>query len=29
VVFRGRKETARIGGETKPEKIKTALLTAL
>jgi len=29
VVFRGSKETARIGGETKPEKIKAALLTAL
>jgi thiol:disulfide interchange protein len=29
VVFRGSKETARIGGETKPDKIKTALLTAL
>jgi thiol-disulfide isomerase/thioredoxin len=29
VVFRGKKETARIGGETKPEKIKAALVTAL
>ena len=29
VVFRGSKETARIGGETKPEKIKAALMTAL
>jgi len=29
VVFKGSKETARIGGETKPDKIKTALLTAL
>jgi thioredoxin 1 len=29
VVFRGSKETARIGGETKPEKIKAALITAL
>jgi thiol:disulfide interchange protein len=29
VVFRGSKETARIGGETKPEKIRAALLTAL
>lgn len=29
VVFRGNKETARIGGETKPEKIKAALVTAL
>ena len=29
VVFRGSKETARIGGETKPEKIKAALVTAL
>ena len=29
VVFRGSKETARIGGETRPDKIKTALLTAL
>jgi thioredoxin 1 len=29
VVFRGSKETARIGGETKPDKLKAALLTAL
>jgi thioredoxin 1 len=29
VVFRGGKETARIGGETKPDKIKAALATAL
>jgi thioredoxin 1 len=29
VVFRGSKETARVGGETKPEKIKAALVTAL
>jgi thioredoxin 1 len=29
VVFKGSKETARIGGETKPEKIKAALITAL
>jgi thiol:disulfide interchange protein len=29
VVFKGSKETARIGGETKPEKIKAALVTAL
>ena len=29
VVFRGSKETARIGGETKPDRIKTALVTAL
>ena len=29
VVFRGSKETARIGGETKPDKIKAALMTAL
>ena len=29
VVFRGGKETARIGGETKPDKIKAALVTAL
>jgi len=29
VVFRGSKETARIGGEIKPEKIKAALVTAL
>jgi thiol:disulfide interchange protein len=29
VVFRGSKETARIGGETKPDKIKAALVTAL
>jgi thiol:disulfide interchange protein len=29
VVFRGSKETARIGGDTKPEKIKAALATAL
>jgi thiol:disulfide interchange protein len=28
VVFKGGKETARLGGETKPEKIKSALLTA-
>lgn len=28
VVFRGDKETARLGGDTKPAKIKTALLTA-
>lgn len=28
VVFRGSKETARLGGETKPAKIKAALLTA-
>lgn len=29
VVFKGSKETARLGGETKPEKIKAALVTAL
>jgi thiol:disulfide interchange protein len=29
VVFRGSKETARIGGEIKPDKIKAALVTAL
>ena len=29
VVFKGSKETARIGGETKPEKIKAALVTTL
>jgi thiol:disulfide interchange protein len=29
VIFRGSKETARLGGETKPDKIKAALLTAL
>ena len=29
VVFRGSKETARIGGETKPDRIKAALVTAL
>ena len=29
VVFRGSKETTRIGGETKPGKIKAALATAL
>jgi thiol:disulfide interchange protein len=29
VVFRGSKETARVGGETKPERIKAALVTAL
>lgn len=29
VVFKGSKETARLGGETKADKIKTALLTAL
>jgi len=29
VVFKGSKETARIGGETKPEKIRAALVTAL
>jgi thiol:disulfide interchange protein len=29
VVFKGSKETARVGGETKPEKIKAALATAL
>jgi len=29
VVFKGAKETARIGGETKPEKLKAALATAL
>jgi thioredoxin 1 len=29
VVFRGSKETARVGGETKPEKLKAALVTAL
>jgi thioredoxin 1 len=29
VVFRGSKETARIGGDTKPDKIKAALVTAL
>ena len=29
VVFKGSKETARIGGETQPEKIKAALVTAL
>lgn len=28
VVFRGGKETARLGGETSPAKIKAALLTA-
>ena len=28
VVFKGGKETARLGGETQPEKIKSALLTA-
>lgn len=28
VVFKGSKETARLGGDTKPEKIKAALLTA-
>lgn len=29
VIFKGNKETARLGGETKADKIKTALLTAL
>jgi len=29
VIFKGSKETARIGGETKPNKIKSALLTSL
>jgi thiol:disulfide interchange protein len=29
VIFKGSKETARLGGETKPDKIKAALLTAL
>lgn len=29
VIFNGSQETARIGGETKTEKIKAALLTAL
>lgn len=29
VVFKGNKETTRLGGETKPASIKTALLTAL
>lgn len=29
VIFKGSKETARLGGETKANKIKTALLTAL
>lgn len=29
VIFRGSKETARLGGETKADKIKAALLTAL
>ena len=29
VVFRGSKETARIGGETKPDTIRAALVTAL
>lgn len=29
VIFKGSKETARIGGETKTEKLKAALLTAL
>jgi thiol:disulfide interchange protein len=29
VVFRGSKETDRIGGETKPDKIRAALATAL
>ena len=29
VIFKGSKETARLGGETKTDKIKTALLTAL
>ena len=28
VVFKGPKETARLGGETKPDKIKAGLLTA-
>jgi len=28
VIFKGMKETARLGGETKPAKIKAALLTA-
>lgn len=28
VVFKGDKETARLGGETQPDKLKTALLTA-
>jgi len=29
VIFKGGKETARIGGETKPDKIRSALLTSL
>lgn len=29
VIFKGGKETARLGGETKADKIKAALLTAL
>jgi thiol:disulfide interchange protein len=29
IVFKGAKETARSGGETKPEKLKAALATAL
>mgnify|MGYP000882862773 FL=1 len=29
VIFKGSKETARLGGETKADKIKAALLTAL
>ena len=29
VIFKGSKETARLGGETKADKIKTALLSAL
>lgn len=29
VVFKGNKETARLGGETKPAKLKAALATAL
>jgi len=28
IVFRGNQETTRVGGETRPEKLKTALLTA-
>ncbi len=28
VVFQGDRETARLGGETRPDRIKTALLTA-
>lgn len=29
IVFRGAKETARLGGETKPDKLKAALASAL